>query len=62
MLVESKRDGFNFIYALSEVMGINVKELDTGYNFFDLYNDPQQVNNGEGQMVDYQMLNDDSIK
>lgn len=61
-IVENKRDGFNFVYALSEVMGINVKELNSGYNFFDQHNDLQQVNNGEGEMIDYQTLNDDPIK
>ncbi|MGR6832855.1 hypothetical protein [Aliivibrio wodanis] len=61
-IVENKRDGFNFVYALSEVMGINVKELNSGYNFFDEHNDLQQVNNGEGEMIDYQTLNDDPIK
>ncbi len=43
-------------------MGIEAKELNTGYDFFGSQNDPQKVNNGEGLMVDLQSLADDPIK
>ncbi|GEK13721.1 phosphoethanolamine transferase [Aliivibrio fischeri] len=61
-VIENHRSGFHFIYALSSIMGIEAKELDTGYDFFGSQNDPQKVNNGEGLMVDLQSLADDPIK
>ncbi|OCH39923.1 phosphoethanolamine transferase [Aliivibrio fischeri] len=61
-VIENHRSGFHFIYALSSIMGIEAKELNTGYDFFGSQNDPQKVNNGEGLMVDLQSLADDPIK
>ncbi|EGU36696.1 putative Dca [Vibrio ichthyoenteri ATCC 700023] len=60
-LVQSPRNGFALIKALSELMGISSQQLDALPSFFSPYKDKPIVNNGEGELISLDALKDDSI-
>ena len=58
--VDYHRNGLNLIKALSEILGISTRQLDSVPSFFEPHNDALRVFNGS-EMVDFEKLQDDPI-
>jgi len=61
-IMTPRRNGFSVLKGISEVMGISTVKLDKMNSFFSEVDDKAIVNNGEGEIVDFQSLNEDPIK
>ena len=61
-LVNYSRNGFTMIKAISELMGVSSQELDSLPSFFSSHSDEHKVNNGQGKLIQLEILKDDPIR
>ena len=61
-IVQSTRNGFVLIKAISELMNVSSQRLDSLPSFFSSYEEAPMVNNGEGKLIGLDELRNDPIQ
>lgn len=61
-VIDYPRNGFTMVKAISEMMGVSSQRLDALPSFFSSHADEPEVNNGEGELIKFNTLNDDPIQ
>jgi hypothetical protein len=61
-VIDYPRNGFTMMKAISEMMGVSSQRLDALPSFFSSHADEPEVNNGEGELIKFNTLNEDPIQ